>query len=107
MALSSTARRRILGSLFLLTALAMLILGQTVLWDRLVGVDFVFYWMACVIMTGLAVLTAILDFRALVQRSYKEQHDLLVSAIQDIEKDAGATRRQGRQGEKRRPSGRR
>ena len=90
----------------MLTAVAMVILGQTALRDRLRGVDFVFYWMACIIMTGLAVLTAILDFRALVRRSYKEQHDLLASTIQDIEKDAGAVKRHGRHGGKRRSSGR-
>ncbi len=88
MALSSTARRRLLGSLFLLTALGMLVLGQTVLNGRLQGVDYVCYWMGCVVLTGLALLTALLDMRALQHRSRKEQRDLLASTLKEIQRDA-------------------
>ena len=93
MVLSSSARRRILGSFFLLTALGMVVLGQTVLKGRLLGLNFVFYWMACVVLTGLAVLTALLDARALLRRSRREHYDLLTSTIEKIEKDAGARKR--------------
>ena len=88
MVLSATARRRVLGSLFLVTAVVMLVLGQTVLEGRLRGLNYVFYWMACVVMTGLAVLTALLDLRALQRRSRREQYDLLTSTLDKIDKDA-------------------
>jgi hypothetical protein len=88
MVLDSTVRRRCLGALVLLAALGMLVLGQTVWKERLQGLGFVFYWMACVLLTGLAVLIALLDFRALVRRSLREQHDLLTSTLHKIEKDA-------------------
>ena len=88
MVLDSTARRRWLGALVLLAAVGMLVLGQTVWNERLQGVAFVFYWLACVMLTVLAVLIALLDFRALVRRGLREQHDLLASTLHKIEKDA-------------------
>ena len=88
MVFGSTARRRWLGALVLLAALGMLILGQTVWSERLQGLAFVSYWMACVILTGLAVLIALLDLRAIQRRSQREQHDLFASTLQKIERDA-------------------
>jgi len=93
MGLSATTRRRVLGSLFLLTAVVMVLLGQTVLEECLRGLNYVLYWMACVIMTGLAVLTALLDVRAIQQRSRRDQYDLLTSTVEKIEKDAKARKR--------------
>ena len=47
------------GRLPILTAVVMVLLGQTVLAKRLEGLSYVLYWMVCVVMTGLAVLTAL------------------------------------------------
>ncbi len=88
MAFDSTARRRWLGALVLLAAVGMLALGQTVWNGQLQGLGYVFYWMACVVLTGLAVFIALLDARAVLRRTLREHHDLLTDTLQDIKKDA-------------------
>jgi hypothetical protein len=88
MALNATARRRWFGALILLTALAMLICGQTVLLGRLGAVAFVAYWLLCFVLTGLAVLVAFLDARALQRRTRQEQRDLFAATLKDIETEA-------------------
>jgi hypothetical protein len=88
MVLDSTGRRRCLGVLVLVSALGLLLLGQTVLKDRLQGAGFVCYWMACLLLTGLAVVIALLDARAQLRRSLKEQHDLLSSTLENVRKEA-------------------
>ena len=79
------ARRRWFGLLFLVLAAGMLIWGQTVLRPRLQGLLFFAYWGACFILTGLAMVTAILDLRATRRRSTAERRELLERTWQDIE----------------------
>jgi membrane protein implicated in regulation of membrane protease activity len=100
MALDVTARRRWIGALVLLAALGMLISGETVLKGKLAGLAFIFYWLACFGLTGLAILIAILDARALQRRTRQEQHDLFETTLKQIETEAKAKprrpdRRQG------------
>ena len=73
-------RRRRYGVLFLVLAAGLLIGGQTLLKLRLTGWAFVFYWGACFLFTGLAMLTALLDARA-VRRDVEEEHHHLVKRI--------------------------
>jgi hypothetical protein len=82
---SATARRRWFGLFFLVVAATLLIWGQTLLRPRLEGLVFLFYWMVCFIMTGLAILTAILDLRATRRRSREERRDLLERTWRDIQ----------------------
>ena len=72
MALDATARRRWLGALILLAALGMLIGGETVLEGKLGGLAFVFYWLVCFALTGLAIVVAFLDARALQRQTRRE-----------------------------------
>ena len=88
MALDTTARRRWFGAVVLLAALAMLICGQTVLKGRLGALAFIVYWLFCFGLTGLAILIALLDARALQRRTRREQRDLFESTLKEIEAEA-------------------
>src|SRR5258706_16038824 len=88
MGMDATARRRWFGSLVLLGAVAMLVCGQTVLEGRLKPWLLVIYWPICFLLTGLAVIAALLDVRALQNRARQEQRELLESTLKEIETEA-------------------
>jgi len=75
--MDATARRRWFGAAVLLSALAMLILGDTALKGQLNGLGYVLYWLGCFTLTGLAMAVAFVDARALQTRARKEQKDLI------------------------------
>ena len=81
------ARRRWFGMFFLLIALGLLVWGQTVLQPHLRGMGFVLYWVACFVFTGLAMLTALLDMRAVRRRIRDQQRDLVQRTIRRLEEE--------------------
>ncbi len=81
---SADARRRWFGLLYLVLAAGMLIWGQTVLRSSLHGLGFVFYWMGCFGLTGLAIVTALQDLRATRRRSRTERRELLERTWEDL-----------------------
>ncbi|HEV2395182.1 MAG TPA: hypothetical protein VG146_22755 [Verrucomicrobiae bacterium] len=92
MGLDATARRRLLGVLVLLAALGMLIAGETVLKQWLSGFRFLVYWLGCFFLTGLAILSAYLDVRALRRETRREERDLIESTIKDIQAEPNPRR---------------
>jgi len=88
MSLDATGRRRWIGAVALLAALAMLVGGETALKGHLGDLGFLVYWLICLALTGLAILMAFLDVRALQRRTRQEQRDLLDSTLKKIEADA-------------------
>jgi hypothetical protein len=78
----------------------MLIGGETVLKGRLGNLAFIFYWLVCFGLTGLAILIAFLDARALQRRTRREQRELFETALKEIETEARA--RPGRPDRRRR-----
>ena len=88
MALDATARRRWLGGGALAGALVMLICGETILQGRLRPFDFVIYWLLCFVLTGVAMILAFRDLRALQRRTRQQQRDLLQNTLKEIESDA-------------------
>ena len=88
MNLDATARRRWLGAIALLIALGMLICGETVLKGKLVDITFLVYWLGCLGCTGLAVIVALLDARALGRRTRREQRELFESTWKEIETES-------------------
>jgi hypothetical protein len=78
------ARRRWFGVLFLILAAGMLIWGQTILRPYLHGGVFVVYWLVCLVLTGLAMVVALLDARATRLRVRSQQQELLRRAIEDV-----------------------
>jgi len=96
MGMDATARRRWFGTLVLLGAVAMLVCGQTVLQGRLKPWLLVIYWPVCFLLTGLAVIAALRDVRALQNRAREEQRDLLESTLKEIETEAKSKGREPR-----------
>jgi len=81
---SADARRRWFGALFLICAGGMLIWGQTVLQSRLRGVGFLLYWLVCFLFVILAMLTAVLDLRAMRKRARDHQRELVQETLDEL-----------------------
>lgn len=94
MELDATTRRRWIGGLALAGAVAMLICGETLLSGRMAASLFVLYWLVCFILTGVAMIAAVRDLRSLVDRTRREQRDLLEDTLKDIQREARDRRRQ-------------
>ena len=88
-----TTTRRWIGAIAVVTALLMLILGETVLEDRLSKVVFLIYWLTCFVLVGVAIIIAFMDVRTLAERTRHEQRELMDSTLKDIQTDARAKRR--------------
>jgi membrane protein implicated in regulation of membrane protease activity len=84
MANNQDTRRRWLGVFFLAAALAMLVVGQTVLKESLSPRAFLAYWLACFVFTCLAILVALLDFSAIRRRTRQEHRDMFHDTLQQI-----------------------
>lgn len=91
--MNTTTRRRGLGILFLGSAVVMLILGQTMLQNRLRDLAFLAYWMTCFAFTGLAVAVALRDARENKRRLKEERRDLLQTTLKEIQSAAQKRRR--------------
>jgi len=74
---SADALRRWLGLCFLALAFGLLVWGRSVLQDKLKGVPFLIYWMACFFFTFAAIVTALLDLRATRKRARQEHEELI------------------------------
>ena len=72
----------------LATAVAMLIAGQTLLQPALRGDLFFLYWLICVLLTGAAIVTALVDARETRIQIKKQERDLLEHTIKQIQDDA-------------------
>ena len=88
MGFDATARRRWFGGVALGSALAMLICGQTILHDRLKEFTFIFYWLICFGLVGLAAIVAVRDLRELQRRAHQQERDLLETTLKEIEREA-------------------
>ena len=88
MGLDATARRRWFGAIVVVLALAMLVLGETVLKRTLGGIAFLFYWLVCFVLIILAIAVAFRDVRAIQDEVRTEQRTLLESTLKDIENEA-------------------
>ena len=89
--------RRWVGLSFLTVAVGMLVAGLTVLENRLTRIDFLLYWLACFVFTGLAALTALWDASVVRRQSRREQQRLinetLARTIRDSRPDTDSQRR--------------
>jgi|SRR5258705_4002412 len=94
MALDATARRRWFGAVCLFAAIAMLVLGETVLKGRLADLGFIVYWLICFGFTGLAIMAAFLDAHAMRSRVREEHRKLLETTLKKIETEAKSPSRE-------------
>ena len=81
---SSTNVRRVAGGIALLGALVLLIAGETILKPKLEGVGYILYWLACLVLTAVAIGAAFLDVRALRQDTRREHQNLLEDTFKDL-----------------------
>ncbi len=88
MGVNASTARRWLGALVLAAAVGMLVVGETALKGRLDPLSLFLYWMACLVLTGLAVLIALLDVRSLRRKSREAERDLISTTLKDIEIEA-------------------
>jgi hypothetical protein len=88
MGLGPTARRRWFGAIVLAVALLMLIFGETALKGKMRDVAFVVYWLVCFVLTGIAIVVAFRDVKAVQNEVRSEQRTLLESTLKDIESEA-------------------
>ena len=95
MGLDERGRRRWVGAAALAAALLMLIAGQTLLQRTLAGAGFLLYWLACLVLTTLAIVVALADVRASRISIRKEQRELLDNTIKQIQEEARERKRKG------------
>ena len=76
--------RRIIGGIALLGALFLLLAGETLLKNRLKDVGYILYWLACLVLTAVAIVAAFLDVRALQRRTRREHQVLIEETFKEI-----------------------
>ncbi len=84
MAFSRDGWRRLLGLIFVSIAVGMLVIGQTVLKDRLQSLAYVYYWLTCTVFTFLTLIVALLDMRIVRRRAREQQSELVKNTLRDI-----------------------
>jgi hypothetical protein len=84
---TSKTRRRWFGGICLLSAVVMLIVGETFLKHRLQPLALVAYWSVCFILTGLAASVAIFDASRVRAEQRDAQRALIESTLQEIERE--------------------
>ena len=90
MANSSDRRRRWLGGIALVLALAMLIAGQTVLSTRFGPLGFAVFWIVCLLLTCVAIIVAFRDLSVVRRRTREEQRALFESTLNEIARQKAA-----------------
>lgn len=91
-------KRRVLGTLFLATAILMLLLGETFLKHRLSPIATLVYWTGCTLATLCAILCALLDLGSSMRQSRIERRKMLEETIHDIEAERARRQKAGRNG---------
>ena len=83
---SLDARRRWFGAFFLILSLGLLIWGTTFFNDYLVKrpIFFIIYWGACALLTGLALINAMVDMIIMRKRTRDEQIALAEKSFAEI-----------------------
>ena len=67
--------------IFVAIAAVMLLLGVTVLEGRLRPQGFIIYWLVCTVFTGLTMVVALIDLRAVRRRSRQEARELAQTVL--------------------------
>jgi membrane-anchored protein YejM (alkaline phosphatase superfamily) len=83
----SRKMRRWLIALTLLSAILLLVIGQTFLKSSLAGKMYIIYWSVCMFFTVLAMYLALLEVKYINTESRKEFRDLLENTLDEIRKN--------------------
>ena len=84
---TSKTRRRWFGVICLLAAIVMLILGQTLLENRLQPLSLFVYWSICFILTGIAACVALIDASHVRAEQRDAQRALIENTLREIERE--------------------
>ncbi len=90
MGLDPTTSRRWTGAVILLAAVGMVVCGETVLRDRMDPFTTLFYWTWCLVLTSLAIAVALLDVRAVRNRTRREERALFEATLKKIQSELEA-----------------
>jgi 4-hydroxybenzoate polyprenyltransferase len=77
--------RRGFGTICLLVAIGMLVVGETVIEGKLSPTAFLVYWLVCLGFTIMAIITAVADMRALRRETREEQRAMLEHTLQNVQ----------------------
>lgn len=78
------ATPRILGLLFLTLSIVQVIVGLTLLKDKLSAVAALLFWSVCFLATFAAVLCALLDALRNLNQSRRERHTLIEQTLREV-----------------------
>ena len=78
-------RRRLFGSVCLIAAVVMLVVGETRLAPDASPLAFAGYWLACLVLAMMAMGAAIWDLGAVRREAREGQRSLLENALHEIE----------------------
>ena len=92
----SLPTRRVLGVLFLAIAVIQIILGLSLLQQRLTGLGTLCYWSVCLLATFGAMVCAFLDAARHLGESRRERRQLLHQTLREIDEER-ARRQTGRE----------
>ena len=76
--------RRWRAAIALGIAVAMLVLGLTLLKSYIAGLAYIFYWLVCIVFTFLALLFAFADLQQVRQRLRDEQREMIEDALEGL-----------------------
>jgi len=86
-ATTTKTRRRWFGAVCLVSAILMLVAGETILHERLSGVGLIVYWLGCLVWTALAAMTALVDAARVREEQRQEQRALIENTLRQIEQE--------------------
>lgn len=87
MTTTAKTRRRWFGTVCLVSAILMLVAGETVLHEWLSGIALIVYWLGCLVLTALAAMTALVDAARVREEQRQEQHALIENTLRQIEQE--------------------
>jgi hypothetical protein len=86
---AADARRRSFGLVVLMVAVAMVVWGQTLLKPFLLGLGFIFYWLACLLCVTIVMATALVDIWVIRRRIRRHREEMFKQALMEIELQTG------------------
>jgi hypothetical protein len=85
---------RWLATTFLGASVGMVILGESLLKERLQAEAFLYYWLVCIVFTFLTMVVALVDFWMVRRRLRREQKDLVQDVLRILAQAGGDTEEQ-------------
>src|SRR5579863_3184270 len=82
---------RWLATACLAVSVGMVVVGESLLKDRLRAEAFIYYWLVCIVFTFLTMMIALVDYWMVRRRMHREQKQLFQEALQAIALAGGDT----------------